>query len=259
VGLYNVVWASGAAAAYFSGGALLERLGRQSLYWLPAALYFLQFGLVLWLEKKAGAWEIARAAQLLADPIAPLSPRPESARTFLRMAWLANPFAYVAMNTVIPTIPDLAARMGLSTSAAGFVASVWMFLRLAAFVVLWHWTAWHYRFSWLAGSYLAMIATFAALLLIPKLWVIVVAQIVFGLAVGLIYYSSLFYSMDVGETKGEHGGVHEAAIGVGLFLGPAVGATALRFFPASANVGIWTVSGLLALGLAGLFCLRGRR
>ncbi len=41
----------------------------------------------------------------------------------------------------------------------------------------------------------------------------VVAQIAFGISVGLIYYSSLFYSMDVGETKGEHGGLHEAMIG----------------------------------------------
>jgi len=35
------------------------------------------------------------------------------------------------------------------------------------------------------------------------------------------------YSMDVGETKGEHGGLHEAMIGAGMCLGPAVGALSL--------------------------------
>jgi len=57
------------------------------------------------------------------------------------------------------------------------------------------------------------------------------AQILFGFSVGLIYYSSLYYSMDVGEASGAHGGFHEAALGVGIFAGPAVGATTLFLFP----------------------------
>jgi len=63
----------------------------------------------------------------------------------------------------------------------------------------------------------------------------VLAQILFGGAIGLIYYSSLFYSMDVGETKGEHGGIHEAAIGLGNFAGPAMGAMSLYLWPHQAN------------------------
>jgi len=163
----------------------------------------------------------------------------------------------VAMNTVIPLVPDLAARLNLSTALAGFVASVWMFARLFAFVLLWRWTAWHYRFGWLLGSYVVMIISFALLLLVPNLAVIVLAQLAFGLAVGLIYYSSLFYSMDVGqETQGEHGGLHEALIGVGIFLGPAAGAVALQFARGLPHAGIWGVSALLALGLPLLFAIR---
>ena len=173
------------------------------------------------------------------------------------MAWLANPFAYVAMSAVIPIIPDLAARFGLSTALAGFAASVWMFARLFAFVLLWRWTAWHYRFGWLLAAYVVMVAGFLGLLLGPNLAVVVVAQIAFGLAVGLIYYSSLFYAMDVGgETQGEHGGVHEALIGVGIFGGPAVGSMALLLAPAINQAGTWAVGGLLLVGLAGLFRMR---
>jgi len=81
-------------------------------------------------------------------------------------------------------------------------------------------------------------------------------RVAFGAAVGLIYYSSLFYSMDVGETKGEHGGFHEAAIGAGIFAGPAFGAAALQFFPRHPHSGTWAVSGLLLAGLAGMIWLR---
>ena len=84
-------------------------------------------------------------------------------------------------------------------------------------------------------------------------------QLVFGACLGLIYYSSLFYSMDAGETKGEHGGFHEAAIGAGLGGGPALGAAALFFFPGAAQSSTWAVAGMLVLGLAGLLALRWKK
>jgi MFS family permease len=103
-----------------------------------------------------------------------------------------------------------------------------------------------------------MVGCFAALLMINNLAVVVIAQLAFGVAVGLIYYSSLFYAMDVGETKGEHGGVHEALIGVGLCCGPAVGTIALRVVPALPYAGILAVSALLTVGLAVLLVSGGR-
>ena len=268
VGIYNVVWSGGAAVAYFTGGLLQQALGKASLYWLPALLHGVQLGLLLWLERKSRAVKDAGPNAATSTTSKTNSPEPDfaqhrisaaTAKSFLRMAWLANPFAYVAMSTVIPLVPDLASRLGLSTAIAGFVASVWMFARLFAFALLWRWTAWHYRFGWLLASYLVMVASFMALLLGPNLAVIVVAQIAFGLAVGLIYYSSLFYAMDVGgETQGEHGGIHEALIGIGIFGGPAAGAAVLQFLPAASHAGIWAVGAVLVAGLPGLFWLRSK-
>ena len=81
----------------------------------------------------------------------------------------------------------------------------------------------------------------------------------FRSATGLLYYSSLFYSMDVGETQGEHGGIHEAAIGIGICLGPATGAAALWLTPGQPHAGAVGVTALLLVGLAGLIRLRLRR
>jgi predicted MFS family arabinose efflux permease len=261
IGVYNVVWAGGGAVAFFTGGALFEALGVPSLYWVPAGISAMQLALLAWLERQAKA--IPRS-----PPVAsPQEHHPEQAayrqpvrpEAFLRMAWWANPFAYVAMNTLQPIIPSMAQRLGLSTAVSGVFASVWLFARLGAFAFLWRWTGWHYRFRWLAGSLLLLLASFVILLLVELVWMLVLAQIVFGLAVGLIYYSSLFYSMDVGETKGEHGGLHEAAIGVGIFLGPTVGSASLYLFPQQTHANVWAVGGALAVGLAGLVWLRVRR
>ena len=100
-----------------------------------------------------------------------------------------------------------------------------------------------------------LILSFATILLSPNLAVLIVAQIFFGGAIGLIYYSSLFYSMDASETKSEHGGIHEAAIGAGNCVGPAVGAAALQFLPQYANSGAIAVSVLLLCGFGGLMAI----
>jgi predicted MFS family arabinose efflux permease len=100
-----------------------------------------------------------------------------------------------------------------------------------------------------------LIVSFAAILIVPSLVAMLAAQMVFGIAIGLIYYSSLFYSMDASEAKGDHGGIHEAAIGVGNCLGPAVGAATLQWVPQYASSGAVAVSVLLLCGLGGLLAI----
>jgi predicted MFS family arabinose efflux permease len=128
-------------------------------------------------------------------------------------------------------------------------------VRLGAFITLWLWTDWHYRFRWLVTAFAILVVAFILILTVPNLAVLLVAQIFFGGAIGLIYYSSLFYSMDAGDTKGEHGGIHEAAIGLGNCVGPGIGAAALQFFPQVAHSGAIAVSALLLCGFGGLISI----
>jgi len=262
VGIYNVNWAGTAALAYFTGGAMLEKLGLRSLFYIPVAIQLSQLALTLWLESQArrtaGGQTAGQALRLPAERLVTgpnAHPANARAKAFLRLAWLANPFAYVAMNTLIAVVPGVARRLELSTMVAGFSCSLWCFTRLGTFFVLWRWDGWHYRFRWLLGAYLALIGSFTAILMAPNLVVLVLAQVVFGIATGLTYYSSLFYSMDLGDTKGEHGGIHESAIGLGNFAGPAVGAASLYYLPQYANSGTFAVSGLLLLGLGALLVI----
>ena len=261
VGIYNIIWATGGAFAYFTGGAMLEKLGLQSMFLVPSTMQCAQLALAFWLERAAAANGLVNSDE---DGI-PKSRLESNTHpigdtvAFLKMAWLANPFAYLAINTIIAVIPSLSKELKLSPMFAGFFCSVWLFVRIGAFALLWLWPGWHYRFRWLIGAYAAMVASFALILLVPSLALLMGAQIVFGLAVGLIYSSSLFYSMDVGDRKSEHGGLHEAAIGAGSCAGPAIGAAAMHFFPDASGNSAWAVSGMLIIGLAGLAWLRVRR
>jgi MFS family permease len=97
-----------------------------------------------------------------------------------------------------------------------------------------------------------LLLCFTGLILTRSLVIMLIAQIGFGLSIGLIYYSSLYYSMNASEEQGAHGGLHEAMIGTGLFLGPLCGAGAVVLLPSYCNAGPWSVSGLLATGLSAL-------
>lgn len=253
VGIYNLVWSGTAALAYFTGGALIEAVGMKSIFWLPILMHAIQLPLLFYLrqqsQKPVAHANLPTTANPAVDTDA-LNPRPIAlARTFLRLAWIANPFAYVAINTLAAVIPGLARDLNLSPMFAGFFCSIWFFVRWFTFLGLWLWPGWHYQAKWFFTAFVLLIISFASILLLPTLAVVIVAQISFGLAVGLIYYSSLFYSMDASSVKSEHGGVHEAAIGLGIFLGPSVGAASLRLFPGSPDSGTMAVSGMLCLGL----------
>jgi MFS family permease len=252
IGVYNLVWAGTSAVAFFTGGLMLERLGLRSLFWIPIGIHLSQMVLLGLLPVKPT--KLASGGAEKPHPGAvELNPRPiERARRFLRMAWLANPLAYVAINTVVAVVPGLARQLELTPMWAGFFCSVWFFSRLGAFLLLWLWKGWHYRMHWFFGAYVMLIASFALVLLVPNLTVLVLAQVTFGAALGLIYYSSLYYSMEVGEAKAEHGGVHEAMIGAGIFAGPAIGAGALYAFPAHAASSTFAVGIALLAGLGAL-------
>jgi len=259
VGIYNLIWSGTGALAYFIGGTMFEKLGPRSMFYVPALMVFGQLLLTLWLERLArqtptATTPPARPPEPATEAEAP-PPAVARSRTFLRLAWLANPFAYIAINTLIAVIPDVARRLGLSPMIAGYCCSLWCFSRVGTFLLLWRWSGWHYRFRWLLAAYLALTGTFAAIVMAPGLALLILAQLAFGAAAGLIYYSSLFYSMDLGDTKGEHGGIHEAAIGLGNFVGPAVGALSLHYFSHYAQSGTLAVSGLLFLGLGGLLVI----
>ncbi len=263
LGIYNLIWSMGNGVGYFTGGALIEHLGPKSIFLIPATLQVVQLILTRWLS---GEYEGEKLipAQPLPQDLHLTSARerkrsPVSPAVFLKLAWVANPFSYVAVNTALPLIPFLAGRLELTPTVAGIVCSMWFFARTLAFGLLWKWDGWHYRYRFLSGAYVAMAAGFAGIVTANSVATLIGAQVLFGLGLGLIYYSSLFYSMDVGETKGDHGGLHEGAIGIGLFAGPAIAFTALTLWPADPGAGTKAVSGVLVIGFLWMVRLRFRK
>jgi len=256
VGIYNVVWAGLGAVAYFSGGWVMELWGRKGIFLVPGVIHLFQFFLASKFHRLSKQETTTHIRPAVSSRSAKAESDPETAAVFQKLAWIANPFAYLAINTVVAVMPSLAKDLGLTAARAGVICSIWLFMRTAAFLLLWWWPAWHYKFRWLILGYLSMVASFILILVGPNLGILIVAQIFFGLAIGLMYYSSLYYSMDASDTKGEHGGLHEAVIGAGSCAGPAISAAAIQFFPLNPNLSTWAASGLLVVGLVGILTIQ---
>ena len=70
------------------------------------------------------------------------------------------------------------------TSTIGRIV-ISLLVPFVTFIVLWQWTGWHYRFRWLLGAFVGLIGGFSLLLLSTNLGLLVVAQVIFGVSVGV--------------------------------------------------------------------------
>jgi MFS family permease len=74
---------------------------------------------------------------------------------------------------------------------------------------------------------------------------LVACQVVIGFALGLIYSASLYFGMVLSDGSTEHGGYHEALIGLGSVIGPGSGALAQYLANGSEIWGVAAVAGVL--------------
>lgn len=260
VGIYNAVWAASSAISYFVGGAIFQHFGSKVIFLLPPAINLIQMILLLKFSNDNHQSIISELSnEEVISEANQAKPDRAIAEKFLKMAWLANPLAYVAMNTFLAVIPQIAKQQNLTPAEAGLFCSIWMFFRLFAFILLWKWSGWHYRSFYLFKAFVLLIIGFIILLISRNLLMLAIAQVFFGWAVGLIYYSSLYYSMDIGKAGAAHGGLHEAAIGIGIFLGPSIGSASLYLFPQKPNLGIYLITTLLTAALVVLLRINYRK
>ena len=254
VGLYNVVWAGTAALGFSCGGWLFEHLGHPSLYWLPAVIHVGQFAATWSLQAKHDVWAASATPRPASTENRGTSGRP---RYFQRLAWAANPFNYMAANTILAVVPGIATNVGLGIAEAGLVMSVWYYVRALAFLKLWFWGGWHHHFGWFMTAFVLLAGSFVTVMLAPSVWLLVVAQVAFGWAFALLYCSSLYYAMDGSDTHGEHGGIHEALIGLGICGGPAVSAAA-QALTGNVTAAAWAVTVFLAAGMVVVLRIRAK-
>lgn len=136
--------------------------------------------------------------------------------------WLL-PCSYIICSALSPVLPSVLRDLGMAATAAPVWASTWMVARFCTLVVLWRSSFWHGRWPPLLVGAGALFAGAAVALLAPWPWLCVCGLAAFGCGMGVLYYTSLYYSMSVGQAQVDAGGKFEALVGVGYVVGPVLG------------------------------------
>jgi hypothetical protein len=219
LGLYNITWAfAGAFGLLVSGPLYAWRV--EAVIWLPALLHLAAFAC---LRASRPATD-ASGRSAIDLPHRGHDVPAAIKRRFLHTSWLANAMSYFLLTSLTALAPELGHRLALQPGQALWLVDCIFFARAAAFLGLIRWPAWHYSTAWSQAALWVAPLSLAVIFLSREVVVVAGAMIVFGLAIGLSYFTSIYYSLDYGRGSGEHGGLHEAVLGVGMLLGPLVGA-----------------------------------
>jgi MFS family permease len=241
LGTYNLVWAATSGVAYALNGPIILHC-RAGVFLIPLSAHGLS-ALTVFLGQRLPPAAVAESP--VAAPEPSRTPAAEldllaHRRLALWLSRLALPATYMVIYSLSAIMPLLPAMSKLSISAKTAAASVWMASRCITFVVLGMTTAWHTRPKLLLWSALAMFVSFLGTVVRPSdlagigtqfdLLSMLLWQVPLGVALGAIYTASLYFGMVLSQGSTEHGGYHEALIGLGSILGPGAGAISLFFF-----------------------------
>lgn len=251
--IYNVIWPAGAAMVASIEGTILK-YWIAGLFLIPAILHVCSL-FVLLLTTSRESSEPAEHAQVVHP-----KPEPELLRKRQLALWLSRtalPATYTVIYGLMPMMPSLPVMRNLPTTLETVVGSVWLTTRLLAFVILAFGSWWHTRPRALLWAAIVMLISFFGMTLRPTggasptadLISMIAWQALLGLAIGMIYSGSLYFGMVLSEGSTEHGGYHEALIGLGWILGPAAGVGAQQVRPDNVWMGIAAVGSVIGVSV----------
>lgn len=266
LGCYNIVWATTGALALAASGAIIQHTPPYVFFGIVAfAHFFAGFFISLLAFRRMPAHEnqILNPSPSLPESAVPGMVQPQLREDIARQhrlaLWLSRialPSTYVVIFGLAPALPSLHIIKQLSPTTATLVASIWFVARAVAFVIAGSTTFWHRRPVLMLAASITMLFGFLGTIVsgtlpglgnFQALLAMAAAQIVLGFSIGTIYAASLYFGMAMSDGSTEHGGYHEALIGLGQVLGPLVGATMQWIHPGALWPAVLGISAIVAV------------
>jgi hypothetical protein len=258
LGRYNVTWAVTGAVSLAASGAVIQYAPGWAFMAITGTVFLGSLVLIARLRSEDGS-ELRSGVGARAPEQSEVTP--ELAQQRRQALWLSRislPATYVVVYSLVPMLPSLPAMHRLSPTVATLVASVWLAARAGTFVVTGRTTFWHSRPSLLVHSSVLMLVAFLGVI-VPAaasglgvgvaIALMIPAEIALGLSLGTIYAGSLYFGMVLSQGSTEHGGYHEALIGLGQTLGPGLAGAMLWLRPGDLWASVGAVSSILGASL----------
>lgn len=207
-----------------------------------------------------GAMSVANLAALVAlpafrsgpghhDPVLAGANVQEEYPLLLQCARVLLPLSYVLNAALSPILPYRFESIGADVTVETPATATWMFVRVAAMIVMWCSGFWHGRWGTLLLAGIAMTGGFGLIVLSNTLSLMLIGFSVFGIGMGMSYYTALYYAMAVGRAEVDASGTHEALIGAGYAVGPTAGLTGIGGAAVARSAGTAISDGVAIVGL----------
>ncbi len=223
VGWFNMSWAGAVPLALAVSGPLIA-FWKPALLVLPAGLNLLTLGLLRLFPK---------VPEHLPDDH---PSRPPAAELLHLQCLLGGHrrlllLSYTALFMLGPLLPGILDGFGLPIETAPAFSAVIDVMRIATFAVFCLYRGWHGKQWVLWFSMVGLAGGFLAILFAGHIGMLLVGEIVFGVAMGMIYYGALHYALVISNAAVDAGGKHESLIGLGFAFGPAIGLLSIAAAP----------------------------
>jgi len=254
IGVYNLIWSGMGTLSLAISGTIINHF-RPGMFLLPMAAHaiaalLISMGNVEPAEGGATGHAAAEPGLL------------RQRRLALQLGRIGLPASYTVLYSLVALMPSLVVIRSFAPASQTVVASIWMGSRVFVFIALGFMAWWHTRPRVLLYAAVAMLIAFFGVTLQPVQllggaaavtgWdqiLMIAFQIPLGLTMGMIYAGSLYFGMVLSEGSTEHGGYHEALIGLGQVCGPAAALTAEHFWPGDIRAAVFAVAAVLVVCL----------
>lgn len=260
--MYNLTWSITSVIVIAAYGTLLQAWPAGPMV-VPIITHSICLALGVVLYRR-----LSRMAPAEPEPVVHhAAPDPALLQSRVLALWLSRislPASFIVANSLMamyPTMP-VAEKLGKGGS---LLASLWMLARVGMFALLGVTSIWHHKPKWLLGGGILLLLSYLAIVIPGErlgmfaqapLWSVVTimsgGEIVLGLMAGFVFSASLYFGMVLSDGSTDHGGYHEALIGVGGVMGPGLAAIAQQMAANGSHVpGIVAVCVLMLLTISG--------
>jgi DHA1 family multidrug resistance protein-like MFS transporter len=213
---FGVLWSSGSLL----GGVLSSLVlgaGQYGVVFIPCAGFSLLTGVMLIL----GLSEKRRSN----DVVVGVENGPPVPQRRMLTTWAVAMLYAVCQGTIFSLYPPYAEIMGIPGALIGLAIAFGLAGRTIMFY-LYRFLKVGFKTLALAGSILASVFTLQ-LVLSTEPFIVLSAGFLFGVGMGLCYSAAIRSALDVdSSSRGKYAGLFEGSIGLGYFLGPAIGGAA---------------------------------
>lgn len=237
IGHFNLAWSIPVPLALALTGPL-NISWPMGLFAVPAAINVAAMWLCLGLPLRPAHLPGEHPTRPSPDMLARMRKLLSSSRWLLMVS-------YACLWIISALVPFVLSRLMINDALAPALAALIDVFRVAAFFGYRFYRGWIGCPYFLALQCVALPIGFFMTLLGPNLLIVIVGELIFGCAIGGVYYAAIYYALVVKNASVDAGGAHEALIGSGFTLGPAVGLFALWMTP---HVGSRVLGTLLGVG-----------